>query len=173
MGSTIYLCKNCFSSIFIFSDYNVRYILFTLFITPFIVWEFQSNPIEHMNLYVVLGVLYLGIVSTAGAFFLWNKGLELMDASIGSLFFFFQPIVGSFLGWLLLNETLNSNFLLVVFLLYVVFLLLLLKRMKNRQRYLISACSYNWVLIVKTNTNRYIPLHFTTRTHKTTYRSSN
>ena len=92
------------------------------------VWEFQSNPIEHMNLYVVLGVLYLGIVSTAGAFFLWNKGLELMDASIGSLFFFFQPIVGSLLGWLLLNETLNSNFLLVVFLLYVVFLLLLLKR---------------------------------------------
>ncbi|WP_241745430.1 EamA family transporter, partial [Bacillus thuringiensis] len=38
------------------------------------------------------------------------KGLELMDASIGSLFFFFQPIVGSLLGWLLLNETLNSNF---------------------------------------------------------------
>ena len=50
------------------------------------VWEFQSNPIEHMTLYVILGVLYLGIVSTAGAFFLWNKGLELMDASIGSLF---------------------------------------------------------------------------------------
>ena len=50
------------------------------------VWEFQSNPIEHMNMYVLLGVLYLGIVSTAGAFFLWNKGLELMDASIGSLF---------------------------------------------------------------------------------------
>ena len=92
------------------------------------VWEFQSNPIEHMTLYVILGVLYLGIVSTAGAFFLWNKGLELIDASIGSLFFFCQPIIGSLLGWLLLNETLNSNFLLVVFLLYVVFLLLLLKR---------------------------------------------
>lgn len=74
------------------------------------VWEFQTNPIEDLNMYVVLGVLYLGIVSTAGAFFLWNKGLELMDASIGSLFFFFQPIVGSLLGWLLLNETLNSNF---------------------------------------------------------------
>ena len=103
------------------------------------IWEFQSNSIEHMNLYVVLGVLYLGIVSTAGAFFLWNKGLELMDASIGSLFFFFQPIVGSLLGWLLLNETLNSNFLLVVFLLYVAFSLLLLKRMKNRQRLNISA----------------------------------
>ncbi|HFK1476365.1 TPA: DMT family transporter [Bacillus paranthracis] len=96
-----------FSSLVI-TTYAIFFSLF--FITPFMVWEFQSNPIEHMNLYVVLGVLYLGIVSTAGAFFLWNKGLELIDASIGSLFFFFQPIVGSLLGWLLLNETLNSNF---------------------------------------------------------------
>ncbi len=96
-----------FSSLVI-TTYAIFFSLF--FITPFMIWEFQSNPIEHMNLYVVLGVFYLGIVSTAGAFFLWNKGLELMDASIGSLFFFFQPIVGSLLGWLLLNETLNSNF---------------------------------------------------------------
>ncbi|WP_263703817.1 DMT family transporter [Bacillus thuringiensis] len=96
-----------FSSLVI-TTYAIFFSLF--FITPFMIWEFQSKPIEHMNLYVVLGVLYLGIVSTAGAFFLWNKGLDLMDASIGSLFFFFQPIVGSLLGWLLLNETLNSNF---------------------------------------------------------------
>ncbi|ALQ68950.1 DMT family transporter [Bacillus thuringiensis] len=96
-----------FSSLVI-TTYAIFFSLF--FITPFMIWEFQSNPIEHMNLYVVLGVLYLGIVSTAGAFFLWNKGLELMDASIGSLFFFFQPIVGSLLGWFLLNETLSSNF---------------------------------------------------------------
>ncbi|MDF9555427.1 DMT family transporter [Bacillus tropicus] len=96
-----------FSSLVI-TTYAIFFSLF--FITPFMIWEFQSSPIEHMNLYLVLGVLYLGIISTAGAFFLWNKGLELMDASIGSLFFFFQPIVGSFLGWLLLNETLNSNF---------------------------------------------------------------
>ncbi|EMY8531021.1 DMT family transporter [Bacillus paranthracis] len=96
-----------FSSLVI-TTYAIFFSLF--FITPFMVWEFQSNPIEHMTLYVILGVLYLGIVSTAGAFFLWNKGLELMDASIGSLFFFFQPIVGSLLGWFLLNETLNSNF---------------------------------------------------------------
>ncbi|PEJ07746.1 DMT family transporter [Bacillus wiedmannii] len=96
-----------FSSLVI-TTYAIFFSLF--FITPFMIWELQSSSIEHTNMYVLLGVLYLGIVSTAGAFFLWNKGLELMDASIGSLFFFFQPIVGSLLGWLLLNETLNSNF---------------------------------------------------------------
>ncbi|PEC82922.1 DMT family transporter [Bacillus cereus] len=96
-----------FSSLVI-TTYAIFFSLF--FITPFMVWEFQSSSIEHVNMYVLLGILYLGIISTAGAFFLWNKGLELMDASIGSLFFFFQPIVGSLLGWFLLNETLSSNF---------------------------------------------------------------
>lgn len=96
-----------FSSLVI-TTYAIFFSLF--FITPFMLWELQSTSIETVNTYVILGVVYLGVVSTAGAFFLWNKGLELMDASIGSLFFFFQPIVGSLLGWLLLNETLSSNF---------------------------------------------------------------
>ncbi|MBZ8122521.1 DMT family transporter [Bacillus thuringiensis] len=96
-----------FSSLVI-TTYAIFFSLF--FITPFMICELQTTSIGTVNTYVILGVLYLGIVSTAGAFFLWNKGLELLDASIGSLFFFFQPIVGSLLGWLLLNETLNSNF---------------------------------------------------------------
>lgn len=86
-------------------------ILFALvFTTPAMLWELQANDIFYESPLVIFGILYLGIVSTAGAFFLWNKGLELMDAGVGSLFFFFQPIVGSFLGWLLLNEQLNANF---------------------------------------------------------------
>lgn len=56
------------------------------------------------------GLIYLGIVSTAGGFLLWNKGLQLMNASSGGLFFFFQPIVGTFLGWLLLDETIGLSF---------------------------------------------------------------
>ncbi|EML6321855.1 DMT family transporter [Bacillus cereus] len=96
-----------FSSLVI-TTYAIFFSLF--FITPFMIWELQTSSIGTVNTYVIFGVLYLGIVSTAGAFFLWNKGLELIDASIGSLFFFLQPIVGSLLGWLLLNETLNSNF---------------------------------------------------------------
>jgi len=34
-----------------------------------------------------------------------------MDASIGGLFMFFQPIVGTILGWLLLGEAMTSCFL--------------------------------------------------------------
>ncbi|MEN1936574.1 DMT family transporter [Paenibacillus sp. 102] len=101
------IASSRFSSLVI-TTYAIFFSLF--FITPCMIWELQSNPVGNLNATIILGILYLGIISTAGAFFLWNKGLELMDASIGSLFFFFQPIVGSLLGWLLLNETLNRNF---------------------------------------------------------------
>lgn len=86
-------------------------VLFALiFTTPAMIWELQSNDAYFQSGVIILGIIYLGVVSTAGAFFLWNKGMELMDAGIGSLFFFFQPLIGSFLGWLLLKEELDTNF---------------------------------------------------------------
>ncbi|MDQ0163452.1 DMT family transporter [Aeribacillus alveayuensis] len=86
-------------------------VLFAMvFTTPLMIWELQLHDVYYQHILIILGVIYLGIVSTAGAFFLWNKGMELMDAGIGSLFFFFQPLVGAFLGWLLLNEKLDVNF---------------------------------------------------------------
>jgi len=56
------------------------------------------------------GILYLGVVSTAGAFFFWNKGLQLVDASQAGLYFFFQPLVGTLLGWFFLNEQVGFAF---------------------------------------------------------------
>ncbi|MBP1764786.1 MAG: protein of unknown function transrane [Firmicutes bacterium] len=56
------------------------------------------------------GVLYLGVVSTAGAFFFWNKGLQLVDAAQAGLYFFFQPLVGTLLGWLFLGEQVGLSF---------------------------------------------------------------
>lgn len=58
------------------------------------------------------GVLYLGLVSTAGAFYLWNLGFELSPApaASGALWFFAQPVVGSALGWAVLGERLGPGF---------------------------------------------------------------
>lgn len=55
-------------------------------------------------------VLYLGAISTSVGFCLWNKGLLLMDASVGGLFLFFQPVVGTFLGWAFLGESVTAFF---------------------------------------------------------------
>jgi drug/metabolite transporter (DMT)-like permease len=82
-----------------------------LFATPAMVLEWRYLPVSGLELPLIwLAVLYLGVVSTAGAFYLWNKGMQLVEAGTGSLFFFLQPVVGSLLGWLLLGEELSPSF---------------------------------------------------------------
>jgi drug/metabolite transporter (DMT)-like permease len=54
---------------------------------------------------VVAAVLYLGVLSTAVAWYCWYKGMEYADASTVAVYFFAQPVVGIALGTLLLGET--------------------------------------------------------------------
>jgi drug/metabolite transporter (DMT)-like permease len=63
-----------------------------------------------INGWVLLGVLYLGLVSTALAFYLWNKSLALLEAGVVSLLFFAQPVVGVGLGATVLGESLSAGF---------------------------------------------------------------
>ncbi|MBP1994342.1 DMT family transporter [Paenibacillus eucommiae] len=71
------------------------------------------------------GLLYMGVISTACAFLLWNRGLQMLDASSGGLFFFFQPIVGTFLGWLLLGEQIGLSFWIGTILIFIGVLLVI------------------------------------------------
>lgn len=105
-----------------------------IFTTPASVWELQYSGESYQSILILVGVIYLGVVSTAGAFFLWNKGLELMEAGIGSLFFFFQPLVGSLLGWLLLKEKLDVNFFIGGFLIVIGVVIVTLKKKNSTQK---------------------------------------
>ncbi|MBI5715090.1 MAG: DMT family transporter [Chloroflexi bacterium] len=79
---------------------------------PLSIYEIATTPIDStkINLVIIGGVLYLGVISTALAMFLWNKSFELLDASVASLMFFAQPVVGVALGAVLLGDTLGANF---------------------------------------------------------------
>lgn len=59
----------------------------------------------------VATVLYLGVASTAAAWYLWYKGLEYVSAGTVAVFFFAQPAVGAALGAVLLGEHLGGGFL--------------------------------------------------------------
>lgn len=82
-------------------------LLVTLIVAPF---ELAAIPLGRIALDVVWGVLYLGIASTALAMYLWNKSLALLDASVASLLFFAQPVVGALLGRVFLREPLGPAF---------------------------------------------------------------
>jgi drug/metabolite transporter (DMT)-like permease len=75
-------------------------------------WELNSMGMGEISLGVVGGVLFLGIISTALAMVLWNTAFAFVDASLASLTFFAQPVVGIFLGWLFLGERITPLFLL-------------------------------------------------------------
>jgi drug/metabolite transporter (DMT)-like permease len=78
---------------------------------PAAVWELQITPIGEITWGVILGVIYLGVVSTALAMFLWNKSFAILEAGVASLTFFAQPVVGASLGAIFLHEQLSLLFI--------------------------------------------------------------
>jgi drug/metabolite transporter (DMT)-like permease len=80
--------------------------------TPASAWELSTVGVGEINLGVVGGVLFLGIISTALAMVLWNTAFAYVDAGLASLTFFAQPVVGTILGWLFLKERITPLFLL-------------------------------------------------------------
>lgn len=79
-------------------------------VAPVAAIELQTQTIGPLTPPVILGILYLGIGSTAIAFFLWNKSFELLDAATASLFFFAQPVVGTLLAAIFRGEQLGWSF---------------------------------------------------------------
>lgn len=77
---------------------------------PLSAFEIRTVGIGHITPGILLGVLYLGVISTGLAMYLWNKSLDLLDAGLVSLLFFAQPVVGVGLGTMLLGEDLNLGF---------------------------------------------------------------
>lgn len=71
--------------------------------------ELQTRPVDTITPVVIAGVLYLGVVSTALAMWMWNRAFALVDASTASLFFFAQPLVGTVLSILLLGQAMTPS----------------------------------------------------------------
>jgi drug/metabolite transporter (DMT)-like permease len=73
-------------------------------------WEAVTQPFGTISLGVGGGILFLGIISTALAMYLWNTAFAVLDAGVASLTFFAQPVVGTLLSVLFLNEHLTPLF---------------------------------------------------------------
>jgi len=79
---------------------------------PISAWEISHQGLGTISAEIVAGVLFLGIVCTALAMFLWNFAFARLPASSAALTFFAQPLVGSLLGWAFLGEEITPLFVL-------------------------------------------------------------
>ena len=75
-------------------------------------FELRTLGLGEITSGIIGGILFLGIISTALAMFLWNYAFAELPATVASLTFFAQPIVGTLLGWLFLGENITSLFIL-------------------------------------------------------------
>jgi len=75
-------------------------------------WEIKTQGMGTITPGIIGGILFLGIISTAVAMFLWNYAFAKLPAAVASLTFFAQPVVGSLLGWIFLKESITPLFLL-------------------------------------------------------------
>jgi drug/metabolite transporter (DMT)-like permease len=78
----------------------------------FTIWEINTQGVGEITLGIFGGLLFLGIISTAIAMFLWNYAFAELPAAVASLTFFAQPVVGTLLGWFFLSEQITSLFIL-------------------------------------------------------------
>ena len=83
-----------------------------LFTIPIGGVELRISGLEKITPWVILGILYLGVISTGLAMYLWNMAFARLEAGVASLTFFAQPVVGAGLGALLLGEQLTGMFFL-------------------------------------------------------------
>jgi drug/metabolite transporter (DMT)-like permease len=76
---------------------------------PASVIELSTRPIGAVDGGTVIGILYLGIISTAVATWLWNRSFALVPATVASLFFFAQPLSGAILASLFLGQPMTKG----------------------------------------------------------------
>jgi len=77
----------------------------------FSIFEIKTQGIGEITVGIIGGLLFLGIISTALAMFLWNYAFAVLPAASASLTFFAQPVVGTLLGWFFLSEKITPLFL--------------------------------------------------------------
>lgn len=73
-----------------------------VFCAPIAALELRETVLPAPTLEILAGIFFLSVIVMGGANYLWNRAFALVEASVASLFFFAQPLVGALLSnWLL------------------------------------------------------------------------
>lgn len=78
---------------------------------PISAFELSRTGMGQITPGIIAGVLFLGIIATALAMFLWNTAFAELPAGLASLTFFAQPLVGTILGVIFLGDQITPLFI--------------------------------------------------------------
>ena len=87
-----------------------QYSTFTLglfFLLPFYIWESALSSPVSFDARIALAILYIGVVSSLVAYYLWNKSVEMVGPSKAAMLFYTSPLFIGFLAYIFLDETIG------------------------------------------------------------------
>ena len=87
-----------------------QYTTFTLgllFLLPFYLWESSLSPPVIMQTRIVLSILYIGVISSLVAYYLWNKSVEMVGPTKAAMIFYTSPLFIGFLAFVFLKESIG------------------------------------------------------------------
>jgi len=71
---------------------------------PPYLWLQWGAPLPHLSTDALLGLLYIAIMASPLAFFLWNRGVAQIGPSRASTFIYLMPFFGALLSFIFLGE---------------------------------------------------------------------
>ena len=77
-------------------------------LAPALAYEAAFVRSPHWSWEILLTVVYVGVTASAGAYMLWNRGVELVGPSRAAFTLPFQPLFASLLAVLLLGEEFHA-----------------------------------------------------------------
>ncbi|MFQ3536069.1 MAG: DMT family transporter [Aggregatilineales bacterium] len=80
-----------------------------LFCAPIAALELRDAALPAPTLEILAGIFFLSVIVMGGANYLWNRAFALVEASLASLYFFAQPLVGALLANWLLGQPITSE----------------------------------------------------------------
>ena len=78
-----------------------------LFLLPFYIWESTIALPVKFETRILLSVLYIGVVSSLLAYYLWNRSVEMVGPTKAAMIFYTSPLFIGFLAFIFLNETIG------------------------------------------------------------------
>ncbi len=85
------------------------FILGTLFLFPFFLWEQQGIVKPILTGTTIPAILYVGIFASLCAFILWNKSIIILGPSKAGMIYYSLPLFSGLLAFVFLNEYLTIN----------------------------------------------------------------
>lgn len=86
-------------------DFNlVTFLVAAFAMAPYLIFSNERNIFVSQSTGTWLGLVYIGIFTTGIAYLFFFKGIEILEASKGSNFFYLKPVFATILAFFILNE---------------------------------------------------------------------